>query len=121
MQCLMLVLVLVFCLSTLQGSQIAASQVRLSYYLATGNKTTSGVYPYPGSAACSFNFPLGSVLLLAGELELTCEDRGHLGSTGWVDVYAESHAEGKWIERTYGVYVKGQGTFTNAEVLRWGR
>jgi hypothetical protein len=91
---------------------VGAATMRLSYYLPTGNVTYSGVYPYPGSAACSWNLPLGTVLQLP-DRQVVCLDRGGgLGSSGWVDVFVRSHAEG--------AAVAALGPYAEVSVVRWG-
>jgi len=59
--------------------------VRLTYYLEYG-RTASGGMTYAGSTACSYNFPFGTKFRVAGEV-FTCNDRGALGSSGWLDLW----------------------------------
>jgi hypothetical protein len=91
----------------------AGLNVAVSWYLPTGNVTASGVYPYPGSAGCSLNFPLGTVLAFEDGREVVCLDRGLLGTSGHVDIYVPSRAEGAVVARSYG----GRA---DVDVLRWG-
>lgn len=90
-----------------------ALSVRVTYYLWTGNPTSSGYWPRAGSAAGSWNLPLGSLVEMPDGYIVIILDRGHLGSTGWVDLYARSHHEGREFVRRYGDY-------TTVRVLRWG-
>ena len=73
--------------------------VRLTYYLDSG-LTYGGGHTYYGSAACSWNFPLGTRFMLPDGEVLVCNDRGRLGATGWLDVYARPD-----LPRAYGNYV----------------
>lgn len=90
-----------------------AASMRLTYYLPTGSPTASGPWPYSGSAACSWNLPFGTLVELPDGTQLTCIDRGHLGSSGWVDAFVHSHAEGRAL-------IARNGTHPNISVLRWG-
>jgi len=88
--------------------------VRLTFYTLRGTMA-SGQYTRLGAAACSYGFPMGSVLMLPDGWEVTCLDRGLLGrGTGWVDVWAPSLAWGRQ-------YVTGDyGDYAWVSVLRWG-
>jgi hypothetical protein len=94
----------------------ASISVRVTHYYATGNPMYSGIYPYHGAAACSWNFPLGTVLRFRDGREVTCLDRGRLGWDGWVDIYAATSAEGLRIQQSY-EYYRGREP---VEILRWG-
>lgn len=63
-------------------------------YLSTGNRAASGVWPYPGSAACPSSFPFGAQLHLTGAMDITvtCEDRTP-GDPWLVDVFVGSRDE----------------------------
>lgn len=87
--------------------------VRLTYYLPTGDPMYSGIYPYSGAAACSWNFPIGTVLEFPYGDQVVCLDRGMLGSSGWVDRFVWSHGEGLYWESLY-------GQWTSVTVVRWG-
>jgi len=76
--------------------------VRVTYYTPTGNPMYSGVYPQYGDAACSWNLPLGTRLRLPDGYEVTCWDRGQLGSQGWLDLFAPSPAIGRGFIARYG-------------------
>lgn len=93
--------------------EASAAGMRLTYYLPTGNPTASGAWPYPGSAACSYNLPFGSIVELPDGTQLVCIDRGHLGAAGWVDVFVHSHAEGQAM-------IARNGTYPDIQVLRVG-
>lgn len=88
--------------------------VRVTYYTLPGFMA-SGVRVYKGAAACSFGYPMGSLLEFNDGWQVTCLDRGLLGrGTGWVDVWAPSLA---WGRR----YVAGDyGDYTWVRVIRWG-
>jgi hypothetical protein len=87
--------------------------VRLTVYLPTGNPTYSGHWPYYGSAACSWNLPLGTVLELSDGHQVICIDRGRLGNEGWVDLYVPDFSTGSWLQRYY-------GEWTTVRIVRWG-
>lgn len=90
--------------------------VRVTHYYATGNPTYSGIYPTHGTAACSWNFPLGTVLRFWDGRVVTCLDRGLLGWSGWVDIFAANWAEGRRIQQSYEYY----SGYESVEILRWG-
>lgn len=96
------------------GGSPSQQTVRLTVYLPTGDRTYSGVWPYWGSAACSWNYPLGTVFLLPDGHTVVCEDRGMLGSEGWLDLFAPDFQTGRRLQEYYGNY-------TTVEILRWGR
>ncbi len=73
--------------------------VRLTFYVESG-LTYSGGYTYPGSTACSWNYPLGTTFRLPGGEQFTCNDRGHLGSSGWLDLFRRPD-----LVHKYGEYV----------------
>ena len=74
-------------------------RVRLTYYVE-GGVTYGGGRTYPGSTACSWNFPLGSRFRFPHGEVFTCNDRGLLGSSGWLDLWRRAD-----IARAYGPYV----------------
>jgi 3D (Asp-Asp-Asp) domain-containing protein len=76
--------------------------VRLTYYLATGFAMFNGEMPHSGAAACSWNFPIGTRLVLPAGDVVTCKDRGMLGSRGHVDVWVHDHVEGRRLIAFYG-------------------
>jgi hypothetical protein len=78
------------------------TRVRLTYYTLTGI-TYGGGHPYVGSTACSWNFRLGTRFVLPGGETVTCNDRGLLGSSGWLDLFARPD-----LVRRYGSYVNVQ-------------
>lgn len=75
---------------------------RVTSYLPTGNVTASGVHPYPGSAACSWNYPLYTRFVFHDGREVLCIDRGDLGWSPWVDVFVESWSEVYYLRELYG-------------------
>ncbi|MCS6800526.1 MAG: hypothetical protein RMM58_07180 [Chloroflexota bacterium] len=81
---------------------VPAKQVRVSYYLPTGRATFSGIPPFVGAAACSWDIPLGTVAVFKDGRPVICLDRGNLGSEGWIDLYAPDREFGRDIERAYG-------------------
>ena len=86
--------------------------VRLTYYHETGDPMYNGVYPRPGAAACSWDFPIGTILSTANGDVLFCADRGMLPER-WVDVFVETQEEGQRLTSHYGPY-------TRMRVLAWG-
>lgn len=78
---------------------LAVARVRLTHYVE-GGVTYSGGHTFPGSAACSWNFALGTRLRLPDGEEFVCNDRGLLGSTGWVDLWRRPD-----LVRKYGSWV----------------
>jgi hypothetical protein len=85
---------------------------RLTYYVLRGTMY-SGYQTHWGAAACSWNYPIGTVLELPDGFQVTCLDRGLLGSSGWIDIWAPDHATGRWLAQQY-------GDWTPATVVRWG-
>jgi len=79
--------------------------VRVTYYTIRG-PMASGIFTHKGAAACSYGYPMGSVLEFEDGWAVTCLDRGLLGrDTGWVDVWAESLAWGRrYVAQDYGNY-----------------
>ena len=83
MRALLLALLLILALPSV--SHAYELEVRLTYYALDGI-TFSGAWTHWGGAACSWNLPLGTHFWLGGE-EFICNDRGLLGSRGWVDLW----------------------------------
>ena len=73
-------------------------RVRLTYYVEYG-VTASGGHPYAGSTACSWNFAIGTRFRLPDGEVFTCNDRGLLGSSGWLDLWRRPD-----LARAYGPY-----------------
>lgn len=71
-------------------AQIVAAQeamtVTVTHYADSG-LTYSGGQTRPGVVACSWNIPMFSTIRFQDGREYRCEDRGQLGSSGWVDVW----------------------------------
>lgn len=65
--------------------------VRVTHYEWTGSPMYNGEWPHAGAAACSWNFPLGTVIVFPDGREVVCKDRGALGGYGWVDVYGSRY------------------------------
>jgi hypothetical protein len=65
------------------------ARVRLTYYVE-GGLTASGGRTYAGSTACSYNWPFGTQFRFPDGEVVTCNDRGMLGSVGWLDVFRRS-------------------------------
>lgn len=82
--------------------QYMERRLDLTWYLPTGNRNYSGEWPASGSAACSWNFPIGTVFVLPQGHVYRCDDRGHLGSTGWLDAYVLTREEGQALAALYG-------------------
>lgn len=81
--------------------------LKITWYTWTGFPMANGHYPFPGAAACSNHFALGTVIRLDGWYEVTCLDRGHINREKWIDVYASSPEEGRWIAATFSPYAYG--------------
>ena len=80
-------------------SSLALARVRLTYYNESGI-TASGGRTYPGSTACSYNWAFGTRFRFPNGEVVTCNDRGRLGSTGWLDLWRR-----KDLAILYGPYV----------------
>lgn len=76
--------------------------VRLTYYTLAGT-TYGGGHPYVGSTACSWNFRIGTRFVLPDGETVVCNDRGLLGSSGWLDLFARPD-----LVRRYGPYATVQ-------------
>lgn len=79
--------------------------LRVTFYHATGYPMANGEYPYPGAAACSTHFDLGTKIRLGsldGWYDVVCADRGHINSEPWVDIFAPTAEAGRYIARTFG-------------------
>ncbi len=87
--------------------------VIVTTYLPTGDVTYSGHWPAWGTAACSWDMPLGTRLRFADGFEVECWDRGLLGWDGWIDVYAPDWTTAAWVWRQY-------GPAAVVTVTRWG-
>lgn len=72
--------------------------VRLTWYAQSG-LTANGGHTYPGSAACSFNYPFFTRFVFRDGEMVVCTDRGVLGNKGWVDVFQD-----KLLADKYGAY-----------------
>lgn len=81
---------------------VPAKTVRVTYHLPTGRLTFSGTRSFVGTAACSWELPLGTVVVFPDGRPVVCVDRGNLGNDGWIDIYAPDEAFGRDIERAYG-------------------
>lgn len=75
---------------------------RITSYLPTGSVTYSGQWPYPGSAACSWNYPLYSRVTFSDGREVVCIDRGLLGWSGWIDLYVTNWDAVYYLRQLYG-------------------
>lgn len=73
--------------------------VRLTYYNLTGLTYAQTQTRY-GITACSWNFPLYTRFRFDNGEVFVCEDRGMLGSSGWLDLWNRPD-----IARLYGPYV----------------
>ncbi|MFN8534278.1 MAG: hypothetical protein U0556_12125 [Dehalococcoidia bacterium] len=83
-------------------SYVPSKPVRVTWHLPTGNATYSGIRPFIGTAACSWEIPLGSVAVFPDGRVVVCFDRGQLGNDGWIDVFAPDQTFGRDVERAYG-------------------
>jgi len=81
------------------GPNLAVHRVRLTYYVM-GSRTYSGEPVSRGGTACSWNYPIGTRFRFPNGEIVRCNDRGMLGNSGWLDVYARAD-----LARLYGAYV----------------
>lgn len=79
-------------------------RVRLTYYVLRGT-TATGEGVHLGGTACSSNFRLQTQFRLPTGETLRCNDRGLLGSTGWLDVWGRPDL------------IRQLGDYTTVEVL----
>lgn len=91
----------------------ASMSVVTTAYLPTGQVAYNGEYPFAGSAAASWNIPLGSIFRFADGREVIVTDRGRLGSEGWLDIFVWSWSEVREVEAAYGFRA-------TVEIVRWG-
>jgi hypothetical protein len=99
-------------------SVVAVLLVAVTFYQPTGNPTITGDWPRAGTAGCSADIPLGTVLAFEDGRTVVCDDRGDDGFMApHVDVFCAGSFEdcldaipaaGDWHERQ------------PATVLRWG-
>ena len=83
-------------------ADVASHRVaRITYFREYG-LTYSGEPTAPGVAACSWNIPLYSKVRIAGAMTVTCLDRGELGFSDWIDVWAPDGES--WVPQTFGDY-----------------
>ncbi len=80
---------------------IASKRVTATFYLPTGNRMYNGEWPRLGSAACDWSIPLGTVVLFHDARVVRCEDRGHLGSAGWIDIFCQDTHCGHEVATAY--------------------
>lgn len=83
---------------------------RVTFYHATGAPMANGQYPYPGAAACSTHFDLGTMISLVGPdgwYPVTCADRGKINSERWVDIYCPDPACDRYVRTTFSPYAYG--------------
>lgn len=66
--------------------EVQTFTVRLTYYNLNGFTITGEAVHY-GGTACSWNFLLGTRFRLNTGDVFICNDRGLLGSTGWLDLW----------------------------------
>lgn len=93
-------LALLLLLAPLAGAspvQAGCESWRVTHYDWTGNRTASGTWPRPGTAAHR-NLPFGTRVAI-GPYRVTIEDRGGMWHDAWVDIYAE--AEGDVVDGWY--------------------
>lgn len=101
-------------LAMLLSQEIWQEYVRVTYYVLPGFMA-NGERVHMGAAACSYGYPMGTLLEFPDGFVVECKDRGYLGrDRGWVDVWSPSLA---WGRR----YITGDyGDYTWVTVLRWG-
>jgi hypothetical protein len=86
----------------------------ITFYLWTGNRTTSGLWPDVGQMACTRAYPLGTVIEFSNGWQFTCTDRGLLDENGVLfDLFAWSHGDGHWM-------IAQIGNPYNHRIIRWG-
>jgi 3D (Asp-Asp-Asp) domain-containing protein len=73
-------------------------QVTVTHYADSG-VTYSGGQTRPGVAACSWNIPMYSTIRFQDGREVRCEDRGQLGSSGWIDLWVGDVATARQMGR----------------------
>lgn len=88
---------------------------RLTTYYPTGNPTASGEWPYAGSAACSYNYPLGARATFWDGYTIICNDRGDLGWSPWWDVYTPTRADAAYVLARYGEWAEVRVTLPDEE------
>src|SRR5215204_5246807 len=93
-------------------AEAQSATVRVTFYVLRGTMY-SGQQTHWGAAACSWNYPIGTQLELPDGWVVTCLDRGLLGSSGWIDIWAPNMATGYWLESKYGQQ-------TQVQIVRWG-
>jgi hypothetical protein len=96
-------------------ARAAEMTMRFTVYIDHG-VTDSGHWTAWGTAACSWNVPLYTVLELPDGYQVTCLDRGLLGNGtpyGWLDMWTPDWATGAAFQRYYGEYVR-------VRIVRWG-
>lgn len=92
----------------------------VTFYEPTGNVTYSGEWPYEGSAGCSWDIPLYSILQLDDGRVVRCIDRGDDGFMGThIDVFC-SHGYSACMQEIAGAYGSWQNRH-HVTVLSWGR
>lgn len=74
------------------------ARVRLTYYTLSG-RTASGEGVYMGATACSWNYRIGQRFMFSDGEVVRCNDRGLLGSSGWLDIWNQP-----WLANKYGPY-----------------
>lgn len=85
------------------GTALRVERLRVTYYTEAG-VTYSGQYTRPGSAACSWDLPLYSVLVFADGERVVCLDRGRL-TEPWADLWRRPDLAAKY------------GPYTTVEVV----
>jgi hypothetical protein len=108
-----LVILVVFLLCFAAERVHASTLSRVTYYVVTGNPTASGEWPYVGSCACSYMYPLGTQFLLPDGWVVTCNDRGMLTGS-WVDIFVPSTAWGQ------ANVAEAYGSWADVEIVRYG-
>lgn len=93
----------------------ASQGARITFYDDYGTMA-DGRTTYLGAAACSYDLPFGTQVMLSDGFVVTCEDRGMLGygSPTWLDIWSPSYGWGQAnVADCYGSY-------DDVTVLRWG-
>ena len=112
MRLLFVMAVLAAAVLFVQRASAETHTVRLTVYLDRG-VMYSGYQTHWTAAACSWNYPIGTQLMLPDGHVITCLDRGLLGSSGWVDLWMPDMATARWYQQYY-------GDWTTVSVVRWG-
>jgi hypothetical protein len=106
----LVIALLLFAILPSRAKAVEISRLRVTYYHATGAPMANGAYPYPGAAACSRHFDLGTEIGLVGPdgwYRLTCTDRGQINAERWIDVFCPDSACDRYVRENLSPYAYG--------------